>query len=314
MDSASSFAAFFERTFTPLFLAGASPRTFAAYAETFRHWRRIVGEISLGLVDTVTLAKFRDGLVSRRLSPATVNKHLRHVNHVLGKAGPAGPRNRDALGVLPRCPWVKSLKLLRRRPHVVDFVALSAAYEAARFARWPRFDECETASGLQARDWWRGLYVVAYTTAFRREALFALGWDDVDVAGAIVRLPAEHDKCGVERIKPLHRVAIAHLLRIRTAKPQALLFAWPHGWKRFYAEWHAIQDMAGSVRKDHFTLHDLKRTAGTELSGDASPWVVQQMLDHSSINTSKHYVNAAKQLRPAVDHMPMPEAFLRGIS
>ena len=312
MDPSISLGEFFSRTFQPVFLGGDRVRTHEEYAITVAKWRRIVGEVSLSAIDTLTLAGFRDAL-AKLLSPATVNKHLRHVNHILGKAGPAGPRNRDALGLLPRCPWVKSLKLFRRGPRVVGFEMLSSAYNAARFARWPRREGFEGYESYQ-RDWWRALYVTAYTTAFRREALFALSWEDVDVAAAVVRLPAEHDKCGVERVKPLHRVAIAHLLRIRIAKPQAALFRWSHGWKRFYQEWHAIQDMAGIARRDHFTLHDLKRTAGTELSGEASPWVVQQMLDHSSINTSKHYVNAAKQLRPAVDHMPMPEAFLKGVT
>ncbi|MCG2682380.1 MAG: site-specific integrase [Planctomycetales bacterium] len=122
-------------------------------------------------------------------------------------------------------------------------------------------------------------------------------------------MPAEFDKCGVERVKPLHRVAIAHLLKIRLPN-SSRLFEWRHGWKAFYKEWHAIQDMAGIETKDHFTLHDLKRTAGTELSEIASPWVVQQMLDHSSINTSRHYVNAAEQCREAVDNFPMPDCFL----
>ena len=318
MDSASSFSAFFERTFTPLFLSDARPRTFAAYNETLRHWVRIFGDVALHDVTVVMLARFRDELVAgtgkasgtrRRLSPATVNKHLRHLNHIIGKAGPSGPRNRDALGILNSTPWVKSLKVYRRRPHTVDFSLLSSAYQAARFARLPALAKPVAHGGTFQRDWWRALYVTAYTTAFRRGALFALVWDDVDVAEAIVGLPAEFDKCGVERVKPLHRAAIAHLLKIRLAGQQRL-FAWSHGWKAFYKEWHAIQDMAGIETKDHFTLHDLKRTAGTELSDIASPWVVQQMLDHSSINTSRHYVNVARKLRPAVDRMSMPECFL----
>ena len=327
MDSSLSIRDFFTRHFTPVFLAGGKARTIEEYSITVKKWTGIFGDVALCDLTVVMLARFRDELVAgtgkasgTRLSPATVNKHLRHLNHIIGKAGPPGPRNRDALGILNSTPWVKSLKVLRCRPHTVDFSLLGEAYRAARFARLPKVEGCEGCEGREGyegyeggegyrQNWWRALYVTAYTTAFRRGALFSLVWDDVDVAAAIVGLPAEFDKCGVERVKPLHRAAIAHLLKIRLPGRRKL-FEWRHGWKAFYKEWHTIQDMAGIETKDHFTLHDLKRTAGTELSDVASPWVVQQMLDHASINTSRHYVNVARKLRPAVDRMSMPECFL----
>ncbi|MBU4270554.1 MAG: hypothetical protein KKE86_06725 [Planctomycetes bacterium] len=137
MDSHLSIRAFFKHNFTPVFLAGGKARTIEEYAITVKKWTGLFGDVPLHDVSVVMLARFRDELLSRRLAAATVNKHLRHLNHVIGKAGPPGPRNRDALGILTSTPWVKSLKLLRRRPHVVDFSLLEEAYRAARFARLP---------------------------------------------------------------------------------------------------------------------------------------------------------------------------------
>jgi len=67
--------------------------------------------------------------------------------------------------------------------------------------------------------------------------------------------------------------------------------------------------MADFSADERFTLHDIKRTAGSTIAETGNPWLVQLLLDHSSIKTSAHYINASKQLRPAVEVMKLPDAF-----
>ena len=138
----------------------------------------------------------------------------------------------------------------------------------------------------------------------------ALWWCDVNVAERTVRVPAAIDKCHVELLKPLHAIAVRHVLAIRGGS--GLVFPFDGSEQTWYRQWHAIQDGADIPTVEHIKLHDLKRFAGTRYAATSSPWVVQQMLDHASIETSRFYVNAAEACREAVDAFPLPECFLQG--
>lgn len=302
MSAALTLVSFFDQFFAPLFLCDARPRTFNAYAETLNHWKRIAGNVPLTAIDTLLLARFKVTL-HETLSPATVNKHLRQVNAILGKAGPSGPGNRDALGMLASTPWTKPLREERPRPRAIGDDVVRAIYAAAKVARRPK---CETVSGYAGK-WWRALICVAVTTGFRHQALLGLRWLDVDVAGRTVRVPACIDKCHTERCKPLHPIAVRHLLAIRGTGD--VVFPFDGSEQTWYREWHAIQDAADIPDAEHIKLHDLKRFAGTRYAATASPWVVQQMLDHSSIETAKFYINPAEACRATVDAFPLPNCF-----
>jgi integrase len=301
MESALTLVSFFRKYFARLFLDDARPRTFEAYEEALVYWRRITGDPAL-LFGAAVLAEFKIEL-HKTLSAATVNKHLRAVNAILAKAGPSGPGNRDALGMLPSTPWTKGLRQDRALPRSIGDDVVSAIYAAARFARWPK---CETASGW-ATAWWRALICFAITTGFRRGVLLALRWADIDLAGRSVRVPASIDKCHAERFKPLHAIAVRHVLAIRGGGP--LVFPFDGCLLTLHRQWHAIQDAADIATGEHIKLHDLKRFAGTRYAATSSPWVVQQMLDHSSIETSRFYVNSAEACRVAVDAFPLPDCF-----
>jgi integrase len=302
MDTALTLVSFFERYFARLFLDDARPRTFAAYDETLKHWKCITGDPELPF-DAAVLAAFKVELHST-LSAATVNKHLRQVNAILAKVGPAGPGNRDALGMITCTVWTRPLREDRPRPRAIADDVVDAIYAACEFARRPRLSWCSPAA------WWRALICLAITSGFRRGALLALRWSDVDVAGRTVRVPASIDKCHAERVKPLHVIAVKHLLRIRGRGE--LVFAFHGSEIAWYRTWHAIQDRADISSAEQIRFHDLKRFAGTRYAATSSPWVVQQMLDHSSIETSRFYVNAAEQCRAAVDAFPLPECFKQG--
>jgi integrase len=147
--------------------------------------------------------------------------------------------------------------------------------------------------------------MLAVSSGFRRGALLSLRWAHIDVGRRIVRLPACFDKKGKEREKPLHDQVVKLLLEIRG--PQEKVFEWPHSRKVWYEQWHRIQD-AGDVM-EHIRFHDLKRVAGVMFSETGSPWVVQHMLDHASIETSRHYINPMEACREAVDNLPLQKIF-----
>ena len=290
---------FYDSHFSRMFLCGAKPTTFLEYKATLVKWDLIVGCLNVDEINIQNLSEFKAKLFELGLARASVNKHLRHLNAILAKVGPAGPGNRDALGLLNSVPWVKPMKEMTRRPRTVSPSDFALLYEEVARASVPRIDEINSA------DWWRALLVTALTTGFRREALFSLRWDHVDLVDQVIRVNAEFDKCGTEREKPLHKICVDHLLRIR--RPAGgLVFAWPFCSRTFYRHWHCLQDDAGI--EQHFKLHELKKTCGTVFARTSgSAWVVKEMLDHSSIHTSRFYVDSCDGLREAVDAFPISD-------
>jgi integrase len=289
---------FYDAKFQSLFLCDVRPRTFEAYREAVDRWKEKTGDPPLAKISSETMARFKAALRVDDRSPETCNKILRHVNAVISKCGPAGPRNREALGIIDRIPWTKPFRCERNLPRLVELETVAAIIRGCVGARFPKID-CRPSA------WWRALILLAVTSGFRRGALLSLTWPHIDVGRRIVRLPACFDKKGREREKPLHDQIVKLLLEIRG--PQEKVFAWPHCRKVWYKTWHAIQD-AGDVM-EHIRFHDLKRVAGVMFSATGSPWVVQHMLDHASIETSRHYINPMEACREAVDKLPLQKIF-----
>ena len=180
---------------------------------------------------------------------------------------------------------------------------LRRVYAAADIATLPVVDDMKPCT------WWRSLIACAYNLGFRRGAWMrlessAIGWND-----AVVRLPAELDKRGQERVKPCNQVVVKHLLRVRRAR--GVVFPWPHAGISFDRTWHRIQRAAGLTRDEQFTFHDLKRKCGTQLAAIASTWQVRYMLDHSQPDVTGLYVDPLPELPAVVERMPQPPALLK---
>lgn len=297
---------YYERAYRTTFLAGCRPTTEAVYRTTLALWEQLLPELRLTEIDNRWLGAFRDKLSQRETSPQTVNKYLRTVNALLAKAGPASSSCRDALGLLPTSPWAKLLKTHTTRPRAIPLDVLGFIYRACERAMLPR------GSGIDPAAWWRGLVVCASQTALRRSALLGIEWRMIDGAENALHLPASLDKMGVERVKPLTRVVINHLRELRPdeADPEAKIFPWPYrSMRMFLIQWHALQQAAGVPLEAMFKFHDLKKTCGTQLATVAGAHAVREMLDHTSIEMSQHYVAGTEALRAALERMPRPREF-----
>lgn len=70
-------------------------------------------------------------------------------------------------------------------------------------------------------------------------------------------------------------------------------------------------DLAGIPKAQHFGLHDIRKTVGTNLWA-SSPQAAQFVLGHSNVAvTAKHYVDQTSIVAAAVDRLKQPEAFIR---
>jgi len=192
-----------------------------------------------------------------------------------------GWRNRKAFGFIQDAPYCEPPKLQKALPkqiHDRDIVRLIDALGDN--------DEYPKCVDVELRPtWWRALVLFAATTAVRRNVVFGLRWDAVDLSNNLFFVSPELDKVGHARIKYLHPKLSRLLLQIRTTDPR--LFAWSHGFKTFYREWGNACESTGVK----LTLHDLKRYASqVAVRSGADPATLKEFCDHSNLNTTmQHY-------------------------
>jgi integrase len=299
---------FYETHYRLTCLPDGKPRTVELHRHALRRWSFLTGDPAIPDITTEMLVKFRDCLLKLHgkhlgtgMSANTVRKDLKVIETVLTKAGPPGLRNRDAAGLINRVPWIRPPKFIYRQPRFVDPEQLNAVYHAAVAMELPRI------AGFKAPAWWRALIVVAYNTGLRRNSLLSLRMEDVNWVDRYLNVRAEITKTAQAQVLPFNHTVQGHLLSIRTDR--SLVFPWPHHERWFHKQFHRLQQAAGIPSKEHFGLHDLRKTAAT-LLWEMVPAAAQLMLGHTSPQTTrKHYVNRQGILARAVEQMPQPPAF-----
>lgn len=302
---------FYANHFRANCLADAKPATIVLYEHALRRWRLVAGDPALSAITPEILSRFRDFLSRLRgklavskMSANTVRKDIKIVQTILAKAGQPGHRNRDALGLLDKVPWIRPPRLILREPRFVSPELIDQVYRGACLAEAPR------CHGVKPGAWWRALLVTAYNTGLRLGALLALRVEDVTWDDSLLRVSADHAKTSRGQLLPLNEITIKHLRAIRTSRD--LLFSWPHHRRWFHRSFHALQNKAALPERLHFGLHDLRRSAAS-LLWEHSPAAAQLMLGHaSSQTTSGHYVNGRAMLAKAAAGLPQPAAFTEG--
>ena len=309
--STGDLAAFYRERFRPL-KAGNRPATLLTYDNTVRLFTALVGSVPLRSIDLETIVRFRNRLWDparypppvgakrpKAHKPGSVNKELRNLRAMLRVA--------KKMGLIDSVPPIDRDVFLRepkRLPRPVGGDLLERIWAAAEQAVYPRLRE------LPAADWWRSIILAAVTTGYRRGPLLALRWEWIDLARGAIAVPAEDDKAGRDRLKPLHPELRKWLLRIRTADPH--VWPWPHNIRLFTRQWHKLQSVAGIPKKEHTTFHRLKSTCLTWSSQVASPPVTQYLGDHASYKTTIQYYAAPAGIEDAVGRLPVPEYMTPG--
>lgn len=292
---------YFLTEFAPVFLGDAAPRTFEAYEHSITAWEKTTGDPDLAAIDVRVLAAFKHAR-GAAVSPATVNKDLRHIGHLLAKAGPPGHRNRDALGLLPSAPWTRPLRVEADLPKAVPLASISRVYQACHVAQVPRI------CAVSPEAWFQGLIVFLYNTSCRIGAALHVRWADVDLAAGTLRIRPAGDKRRRGREKPVNDMLRRHLLRIRSDHERVFPLTCCLRW--LYRQWDEINTAAGLAGETRVRFHDLKRASVTEASAIADPFAVQLFADHQSLDTTtRHYANASGRLAGISEKLPQPEAF-----
>jgi integrase len=291
-------------------LALMPPQTQEVILQSLEKFREIVKPVKVATIRTATIDDFiakrreeRGRKPGSKVSPATINKDLRHLKAAL--------RIAQEWGYLPKVPKIRMVKEPKKLPRFVTPEHFADMYGACDVAVRPAVQD------YSAVDWWRGVLMFAYMTGWRiSEIVGTLTWDDVslDDAHAVTRHGDNKGKRD-ERV-PLHSVVIEHLRKLVDLGP--LVFPWSHGRTMLYKEFNRIQDAAGinlpcPEKHEHtdachrYGFHDLRRAFATmnadRLTGDS----LQALMRHKSYQTTQRYINMARQLDQSVKVLYVPD-------
>ena len=296
-------------------LSGIAAGTRRSTLEALDHFERIIKPIRLDRVKTQTI----DDYVARRrtepgkkkgdtVSPATINKELRHLKAVLNVA--------HDWEYLPTAPKIRMVKEAKKLVLYVSPDHFAAIYGACDEARLPRLN----AEHLNAIDWWRALITMCYMTGWRISEPLALRRDDLDLKQGTAITRADDNKGKRDELVPLHSIVVEHLQKIVSFTD--VVFQWPHHRRSLDTEFHRIQRAAGihlHCHSDHehtptchvYGFHDLRRAFATMNAETLSAEALQALMRHKSYQTTQRYINMARQLNRSVENLHVPEVFKR---
>jgi integrase len=238
------------------------------------------------------------------VSPATVNKELRHLRAVL--------RVGKDWGYLKEVPRFRMLREPREAPTYVTGEHFALVYGACGAARLPH----HLPANVTPADWWRGLLVTAYMTGWRVSEVLCLRRDWLDRQAGTAFIPAARNKGRKDVLVQMHPVVWEHLDRLAGFGP--VVFPWPHANRTLYSEFARVQEAAGvnlPCRKEHehgrhchlYGFHDLRRAFATVNADRMTADALQALMRHESYLTTQKYINMARQINQAVGNLHVPE-------
>jgi integrase len=270
-----------------------------------------------GKVASITAATI-DGYVAKRsqergkrpksiISPATVNRELRHLKAVLNVA--------VDWGYLAKVPKIKRVREEERIGRIVTQEHLKAMFDACHVAAMPDGLHCP------AGDWWQALLVFAITTGWRIEEILSFRRADLDLRTGQIVTRAPDNKGGRDDTDFLPAPVVEIIKTV--VGFGTFVFEWPHDRKRIWQQFHAVQEAADiklpcpdADRHEctdacHFYgFHALRRGYATLNVERMSAPELQRKMRHRSFTTTLRYIGLADKMKAAADKVYVPE-FLR---
>jgi integrase len=280
--------------------------------QSLKNFRRVMKPGYLENIKTQTIDEF---VAKRRhekgrkpkslVSPATINKDLRHLKAALRVA-----RDWDYISELPKIRMLREPKKIPRFVSVEHFAVIYS--KASDLARLP--DTC--GHSYCPNDWWKALIVTAYMTGLRIHEILALKWSNVSLRDRQALTLADDNKGKRDDKLALHPVVVEHLQALQG--PSEFVFQWPHDPRTLWEEFGRIQREAGihlhcSGKHEHtpschvYGFHDFRRAFATVNAPRMKPEVLQKVMRHKSYQTTLGYVNLANQVEESVLAMPIPD-------
>lgn len=299
----------FRREYEELILPGLAVRSRPEVLTALNHFERIVKPIRIFALTTAHVDKF---VATRRqepgkkrgstVSPATVNKDLRHLKAALHEA--------KEWGYLPNLPRFRMERVPKTLPTYVTGEHFAAIYQACDHARMPE------RLSYPAADWWRALIVTGYMTGWRISDMLGLRREDLDLTQETAITRGADNKGKRDERVWLHPVVVEHLRKLAGFTPT--VFPWNHNRRTLDTEFARIQEASGihlhcPDQHEHtpachvYGFHDLRRAFATMNADKLTPDALQALMRHKSYQTTQVYINMARQMDEAVASLHVPD-------
>ena len=256
----------------------------------------IGGSIELGKIQPADVDKFiADRLDSKEVAVATVNKYIRHLRSIFNRA--ITPRNYLADDQNPFVR-IKQRKVTNNKKRYVKVSEYKAMMHEA--------DDC----------WWKTFIAVAYSSGLRLNEILHLTWKDIDFDNKHIDVTAKkandkiiawEPKGRKTRVVPISDEALKLLVDIKVNAPDGhpYIFIAPQRLERIAerirkGEWNERSEVINNMGRnfnririksniEKCTIHDLRRSAITNLAEKLSIHKVHELAGHSSIKTTIDY-------------------------
>lgn len=238
------------------------------------------------------------------VSPATVNRDLRHLKSVL--------RIAHDWGYLPKVPKFRKVREAEEIGLVVTPEHFEAMYQVCEVATMPE------RLPRDPKEWWQALLVFALTTGWRIEEILSFRRTDLDLETGKIVTRAKSNKGKRDDIDHLPEVTVTHVRPIVSLSP--FVFAWPHDQTTLYTQFHLIQVAAEihlecAKADEHectdachwYGFHALRRAYAT-LNVDNMPApMLQKKMRHKSFQTTLRYIKLADKMKKTTEQVYVPE-------
>jgi integrase len=286
------------------------PQTRSLVLEVLDHFERLVNPRSVASIKTQTIDDYKAKRRVERgqkkgclVSPATVNRDVRILRAVLRKA--------QKWGYLVQLPDFQFEREPEKLPTYITPEHFVLLYKACDTAKLPQ------SLPYPAGDWWKALLVTAYMTGWRIGALLALRWADVDLDASFIMSRAEDNKGKRDQKVPVHAIVVEHLRGLKSFRPT--VFPWlkvvgnrtmQANRRTLFDEFARIQKAAGvkpEWRKERYGFHDFRRAFATMNAANMTGDALQHLMQHRDYQTTRRYINIARQLNPTVEKLYVPD-------
>jgi integrase len=174
----------------------------------------------------------------------------------------------------------------------------------ARIKRFPRhereriLDDDELGRFLLAleqlpREITRDAIEMCLWTGARRSNVFSMRWDEISMASKVWTIPKEKFKSGKPCNVPLCDQAMTILRRRKKGSASEWVFPGSGQSGHFCCPREAKARLCKLAGLENFRIHDLRRTLGSRVALIAPNTVVQKMLGHESISSTRVYTRIA---------------------
>ncbi len=288
----------FRKEYRTKVLEARAPRTMEEAEISLNHFERIVKPVRMfalgaGHLDSYVAARRQEtNHRGEPISPATINKELRHIRAAVRKA-----KRWNYLSYMLEFEFLREPGKL---PTYITPEHFAAVYQACDQAEYPNDQP------YPAGDWWRGILITAYLTGWRIGSLLALKREDVNLDDGTVISRWGDNKGKRDQIVPLHPLVIEHLRKLAAFEPK--MFPWHRRRGKVFEQFGLIQAAAGvkPAGKDRYGFHDIRRAFATmnadRMTGDA----LQALMQHKSYTTTQKYIYIGRQLNPTVQNLFVP--------